>query len=128
MGILPEKRARDDGPPPLVAHYRDLIGNSRVGRCVAKHKNGAAAVAGLLAVLKVWKWALWDLFWVIRHPGSTVSWVGGHLLLSLGITVAVFLVVFGGARLGIDWFSADDEPTRPRPRNRHVDTHVPGGA
>ncbi len=132
MTILPERPREEDGPPPLVAYWRDVIRTSRVGRWIAAHKNVAAAVAGLFAVLKVWKWALWDLVWVIRHPGATVHWVGGHLVLALILTVAVFGITFAVSRLGLEWFSGGDDdgppPDRPRPSNRHTDMHVPRGA
>jgi hypothetical protein len=135
MRILPQRS--EDRPPPAIEHLGGLLRDSRVGRWVGRHKNGTAAVAGLLAVAKLWKYAIFDFVRVITHPGATVHWILGHLLLTLGVSVAVFTVAFVVARLGLDWFSRDEaaEPARPglgpswqeRPPNPRADTYTPRG-
>jgi hypothetical protein len=98
-----------------VAHLRDLLRHSRIGRWIKGHRNLSAAAAALLAVGKVWRWLIFDLARIITHPGGTVHWVGAHALLAVALSLAVFVIAFVATRLGIDWFSADDDKAEDEP-------------
>ena len=106
MSVLPRPRPDGDAEPPLVVLARDRLRRGRAGRLVKRHRSLAAAVAGLLVVLRTWRWLLVD---VVRDDG-TRSWVLGHWVLVLGASGALFLVVAAAARLGIDRVLTDREP------------------